>query len=176
MAIRRSRHSSQHTDLYLRHIQPTPVPVGPGDLPVGLCQGSPPCTPEPHSHRTAVGRPPVRLPSRTQTPRSDRAGCTNSASATASVRFFFKRLANRLGANGPDYLTLDQLVSQQLQGPTGTPLRRFPAGHRYQPCFTFAVQSLLCRRSLFDSADSTPSVHTACKQLNRLLTPLRSYS
>ena len=35
-----------------------------------------------------VGRPPVRLPSRTQTPRSDRAGCTNSASATASVRFF----------------------------------------------------------------------------------------
>ena len=35
--------------------------------------------------------------------------------------FFFKRLANRLGANGPDYLTLDQLVSQQLQGQLARP-------------------------------------------------------
>ena len=42
-----------------------------------------PCTPELRSHHTAVGRLPARLPSRTQTPRSDRVGCTNSASATA---------------------------------------------------------------------------------------------
>ena len=77
--------------------------------------------------------------------------------------FFFKRLANRLGANGPDYLTLDQLVSQQLQGPTGTPLRRFPAGHRYQPCFTFAVQSLLTPTQLLFAIQRRldPLLHTA---------------
>ena len=61
------------------------------------------------------------------------------------------------------YLTLDQLVSQQLQGPTGTPLRRFPAGHRYQPCFTFAVQSLLTPTQLLFAIQRRldPLLHTA---------------
>ena len=61
---------------------------------------------------------------------------------------FFKHLANRFGADGLDYLTLDQLVSQQLQGPTGATLRRFPAGHRYQPGFALAVQYLLTAAQL----------------------------
>ena len=42
-----------------------------------------PCTPEPHSRHTNAGKYRARLPLRTQTRRSVRAGCTNSASATA---------------------------------------------------------------------------------------------
>ena len=88
-----------------------------------------------------------------------RAGCTNSASATASVRFF-KRLANRLGA----------MVSISQTRPTGQPTAsgsnwhgRFPAGHRYQPCFTFAVQSLLTPTQLLFAIQSRldPLLHTA---------------
>ena len=64
-----------------------------------------------------------------------------------------------------DRTGMDQVavVSQQLQGPTGTPLRRFPAGHRYQPCFTFAVQSLLTPTQLLFAIQRRldPLLHTA---------------
>ena len=91
--------------------------------------------------------PKPRLPSRTlRTPRSDRAGCTNSASATASVRFFlsaWERTVSVLMVPTISHSTNWSANSFRVQGLSGTPLRRFPAGHRDQPCFTFAVQSLL---------------------------------
>ena len=79
--------------------------------------------------------------------------------------FFFKRLANRLGANGPDYLTLDQLVSQQL---LGSILARPSGGCRRTPSlstanFTFAVQSLLTPTQLLFAIQRRldPLLHTA---------------
>ena len=75
--------------------------------------------------------------------------------------FFFKRLSEPSVLMVPDYLTLDQLVSQQLQGPTHAPAGGSPqaiAINRASP----SPSSLTPTQLLFaTSADSTPSSTTA---------------
>ena len=54
-------------------------------------------------------------------------------------------LGEHLGANGPDYLTLDQLVSQSFRVQLARAVPRRPS---LSTVFTFAVQSLLTPKLL----------------------------
>ena len=95
-------------------------------------------------------------------------GGMHQHSFSQGLSSFFQRLAHRLGADAVHYLTLHQPVSQQLQRPTGTALRRFATGEVSQVGLSLAVQlpraavdllpaSQGCLHSLLNTTAAHPS-------------------